>query len=461
MMPDEDANLIMTPESAAAMADSAAALFRNRKITGGRVILALKNSTAFAAALLGGFKAGLEMVLVDHGSLSDIQKALDLTGAAAVIAEEEQYAALCSCGAVLMHPGEFTSVRAERSSGSRLPDSGNYVLFTSGSTGGPRGVVYSMERIRPELESLKRILSLKKGERVTSLVSWCHIYGLHAGLLAPLDAGCSVRIANEAAPARMLEIMHAEVSDVVLLTPAQLRPLGTLAMARQRRSYSRLASSGAHLADDVSEVWRDTLGAKVTDIYGSTEAGGVAFRTGQTVFSPFEHVECMVRPGKRGAEESTPDELFVRSPVSALSALGEGEEESGLVDDDGFLATGDAVEKADNGFVLIGRMDGIVKLGGRRVSLHEIEKTIMSTGLAENAVAWMHKRGAGHERELWAAVVPAASDTAEIRRRLGEALPPYRRPRRIVALESFPGTRPGKISIEMLDSEAMRAGGRG
>jgi len=460
-MPDEDRSLIITPESAAALADAAASFFKSRELAGGRVLLALKNSTAFAAALLGGFKAGLDMVLVEHGSVSDIQKAMELTGAPAVVAEEEHHDELSSCSAVLMHPEEFASGGTQVSSALRLPRSGNYVLFTSGSTGGPRGVVYSLERIRPELESLKGILLLKNGETVTSLVSWCHIYGLHAGLLAPLDAGCSVRIADEAAPARMLELMHAEVSDVVLLTPAQLRPLGTLAMARERRSYSRLASSGAHLADDVSKVWRDTLDVRIMDIYGSTEAGGVAYRAGQTVFSPFEHVECSIRPGKRGSEESSPDELFVRSPVSSVSVLGQGGEESGLLDDDGFLATGDAVEKAENGFVLIGRIDGIVKLGGRRVSLHEIEKTIMSTGLAGDAVAWMHKRGSGHERELWAAVLPAASDTDEIGRRLREKLPPYRRPRRIVALESFPGTRPGKISIEMLDSEAVRAGGRG
>jgi len=407
---------------------------------GDRVLIALPNGALFLAALLGTWEQGAEALLVDSGSGPDIRKATDFLRPKIAVLEGEPMEAEILSGIDRKEPGL-----------AHVP-SGPLMLFTSGSTGEPRGVLTSCERLMPEALFLQTLLGLGPGVRAASLVPWSHAYGFIVGLLAPLSSGCDLILSQVSTPREMLEVMGADRSDVVLSTPAQLGPLARLALSAGQGRFARIVSSGASLPETVGDLWRRDLKTEVIEIYGSTETGGVAYRKEKGAFIPFPHVAWRI-----ATDPDHDGELEVRSLVVSDQAVGPGGRWFALKDPDGWYRTGDSARIDGQGFALLGRTDRIVKIGGKRISLDEIERAILATGLVEDAAVWAGKRRSRPDLELRAAVTPLSANLAELEDRLRSDLPSFKRPRRIAALESFPGSREGKKSIERIAEAAEDA----
>ena len=99
-------------------------------------------------------------------------------------------------------------------------------------------------------------------------------------------------------------------------------------------------------------------------------------------------------------------------------------------DPGGFFATADRISRAKAGFALLGRADGIVKVGGRRVDLAEVEERVCSLPGVRDAWVWS-RRGVGGRGAEIVALVAGSAEPAAIRRALRRTLPPAALPRRI------------------------------
>lgn len=277
-------------------------------------------------------------------------------------------------------------------------------LYTSGSTGAPKRVDKTLAQLDRELENLQACWGgVLAGCAVLATVPHHHIYGLLFRLLWPLAAG---RPADEATSGDAVELRAAarrHGKHVLVSTPAQLdRFPGLLALAEWQRPEI-IFSSGGPLSAPTAALYREAFGAAPVEVFGSTETGGVAWRrrdggASEDVWQTFPGIS--VGTDADGA-------LLLDSPYLPTRSWRM---------DDGAALLG------DGRFVLLGRLDRVVKIEGKRLSLPELEQRLQSHAWVKSAAAVPLPA----PRRLGVVVVPSAAGAAALERlgprAIGEAL---------------------------------------
>lgn len=308
------------------------------------------------------------------------------------------------------------------------------VVFTSGSTGQPSAIGKRLDQLAREVEALQAAFGAElDGVQVHGTVSHQHIYGLLFRVLWPLAAGRVIQ------PRRFfhedLVSALAASPSVLVATPAHLKRLPEqLDWASVRGRLRAVFSSGGALPGDAARQVRQWLGVAPTEVYGSSETGGIAWRRWQEdtpVWQPLPGVRWRVEEGC----------LAVASPH---------------LENDGWWRTQDRVEELAAGrFRLLGRADRIVKIEERRVSLDALERALCAApGVADARVLVLP----GAREQLAAVVVPAdpalpGADDARRRafqQQLGAWLAAghdaVTRPRRWRLVDSLPLNAQGKVT---------------
>jgi acyl-coenzyme A synthetase/AMP-(fatty) acid ligase len=191
----------------------------------------------------------------------------------------------------------------------------------------------------------------------------------------------------------------------------------------------RIAFSSAGRLDPADSLYfhRQT-GIHVEEIYGSTETGGIAARSltrGESVLQPFDGLDWKI----------VDDRLSVRSPFLSPDLP---------LDDNGYYLTADRVHPAEpGGFTLLGRSDGIVKIGGKRVDLAEIQEKLKALPGVTDAVFLVMADDSGRECRI-CAMVQTRLDLDDLRRRCRQVLEPYAVPRQIAIVDRIPLSPAGK-----------------
>ena len=252
-----------------------------------------------------------------------------------------------------------------------LPPAGQcrLALYTSGSTGTPKRVDKTLAQLDRELENLQALWGGVLADcAVLATVPHHHIYGLLFRLLWPLAAG---RPADEATSGDAVELRAAarrHGKHVLVSTPAQLdRFPGFLALAEWHKPEI-IFSSGGPLAPQTAALYRAAFGAAPVEVFGSTEPGGGAWRqrdggAAEDVWQTFPGIA--VRSDADGA-------LLLDSPYLR--------ERNWRMDDGAKLLGGGR-------FLLLGRLDRVVKIEGKRLSLPELEQRLQAHAWVQSAAA--------------------------------------------------------------------------
>ena len=256
-------------------------------------------------------------------------------------------------------------------------------LYTSGSSGTPKPIHKTLAQFNAEVHTLEREWGVLVGDAaMLASVPHHHIYGLLFRVLWPLAAGRAFDRAVCIEPQHAQSRIEQCGATVVVSSPAQLSRWpalpGFAALAPVPRAFF---SSGGPLAAEAAAEYAAAFGSAPIEIYGSTETGGIAWRRQHetAAWQPLNGIE--VRRGEDGA-------LNVRSPH-----LGHGD----------WHRTDDAIAFDDDGrFRLQGRLDRVIKLDGKRVSLPEVEARLaLHPYVAQASVVPL----AGASRERVGAVV--------------------------------------------------------
>jgi len=234
------------------------------------------------------------------------------------------------------------------------PEKGNLFFSTSGSTGQVKLVHKTWRQINLELIELQNSFNISAEHKIVSTVSHQHIYGLLFRLLWPLSVGAIISDTFEY-PEHLNEAL-ANYSKVTLISsPAFLKRLANdNVIEEQSGSLSHVFSSGGMLTDDVSILLNQQLNIAVTQVYGSTETGGIGYR--QVGSLPASNWQAFSGVSLRTENES--NRLILQSLWI--------KEDSMLLDDIGELIS-------SNQFVLKGRADRTIKLEEKRVNLSAME----------------------------------------------------------------------------------------
>lgn len=329
------------------------------------------------------------------------------------------------------------------------------VLWTSGSAGAARGVLISREALRHSAAAVGARLGLGADDRWYASLSVAHIGGLALVTRAAVHGSCVVARGRFRVDG-MNELVDAGSVTHVSLVPTMLHH--ALAAREDRPpppSLRCVLVGGAH----TPAVLLDralAAGFPVALTYGLTEATSqvataapdlVARKRG-TVGPPLDGVE--VRVGRHG-------ELLVRGPTVALGRLGD---HRLVVDEEGWLYTGDRGTVDDEGHVYVtGRRSHRIVTGGVTVDPAEVEEVLRQRpGIEDVAVVGLPDAEWG---ELLVAVVirraGSALDEAELDAATRERLSSPKVPRRFIFVDSLPRNANGKLDRARL-SELIRQG---
>jgi acyl-coenzyme A synthetase/AMP-(fatty) acid ligase len=260
-----------------------------------------------------------------------------------------------------------------------------------------------------------------------------HIYGLLFSVLLPFVASARVLGRTCTFPQEILNALQNEGATVLVSVPIHYRAMQTAGI---RQFSLRLAlSSAAPLDGEDAAAFRDQTGLAITEIYGSTETGGMAIRSYGANHGSWEPFTCI-------DWKILSDHLCVRSAFVSPDLPR---------DADGFFVTADRVAEAgENRFTLRGRADHIVKVAGKRVDLEEIREKIRRISGVTDAYVTAVPLKRARQAEIAALVVsdlPARNLRAAIRSMDESA----GRPRRIRIVGAIPILSNGKIDRERVD----------
>ena len=233
-----------------------------------------------------------------------------------------------------------------------LDPSVTLVLCTSGSSGTPKPLSKQWRQLAAEVQALQQQWP-DSSAPVLGSVSAQHMYGLPFRVLWPLCSGRQIDRRQRLYPEELQQASLRYPSFTWIASPALLRRLGQrLDWAQLRGRLTRIHSSGGALPPEVSDDIERGLGLRPTEIYGSSETGAVAWRTGSADWQPLPG--AVVSVNADGA-------LRVQSPwVHAADEQ-----------------TSDGAELTTGGFQLLGRLDRIVKIEEKRISLPMLEQALM------------------------------------------------------------------------------------
>ena len=317
-------------------------------------------------------------------------------------------------------------------------------LFTSGSTGTHVPCLKTARQLLGEARLLVSLFDMGPGTRVLAMVPPHHIYGLLFGVLVPLmGGGALVRGTPQHAETIAAEARRLE-ADVLCSVPAHLQGLGILEPGTLP-PLRRIFSSGAPLPGEVARAVGEVAGVPVTEVFGSSETGGIAWRqqvpkrAGDGQPPDGDEGDAALWQPFPGIEVSADDGLMVvRSPLADTP-------EGGPV---GAPVRGaDRVRLAKSGrFELLGRADGVVKIGGSRIAVSEVEQRLREIpGVREAAVISVDVPGL-RRHELWAAVVAPGMTVVALREALRRRLESIAVPRRFRLIEALPREENGKLT---------------
>jgi len=249
-----------------------------------------------------------------------------------------------------------------------LPDDATLELFTSGSTGQPKKIIKSLAQLEAEFITLEELWGNSIGHAtIRSTVSHQHIYGLIFRLLWPFCAQRCFDATTYPYPEKLLEIINASPDNCLISSPAQLKRIPELVdFSSCQSSLSRIFSSGGALDCASALQIQQQAGFPVTEVFGSSETGGVAHRQ-QTAeknshyWQVFKPIQIRLNP-----EDNT---LLIHSPF-------EGSGDWYPMQD--IVAIHNDGPHVNPQFEHLGRADNIVKIEEKRLSLTEMQSVLTS-----------------------------------------------------------------------------------
>ena len=312
-------------------------------------------------------------------------------------------------------------------------------LFTGGSTGSPQCWSKTVGNLLGEAAFQAARLALTPADVVLATVPGHHIYGLLFTVLAPWLAGARVVSATPSFPAEIAAALAAEKATVLVSVPAHYR---LLAGHLDRKTTLRLAlSSAGPLPEKDGAAFTRATGVELEEVYGSTETGGIATRRrarGEGALTPFAGMGWQIEDGH----------LKVRSPFLSPELPRDAR---------GYFRTADQAAAEDpDAFVVLGRSDGVVKIGGRRVDLEAVRRQILAIEGVGDAFVFVRPAPGGRQNDLLA-LVQGPLEPVRIRARLQADSAPWSVPRTIRTTDRIPMAATGKVdrrAIEALFEEA-------
>ena len=313
--------------------------------------------------------------------------------------------AAAKLGALLR--AKFLPLRAMVRTARTAPDSIAMVLFSSGSTGEPKGVMLSHHNVLSEVEALRMLLATSTADHMCAVLPFFHSFGLVGCLWYPLLTHVRATYHPNPLDAQtVIDIVRRNRSTLIWGTPTFLQLYQRRASREDFATLRVVLAGGEKLKDSLIQGYVEKFGVRPLEAYGATEmapgiavsvppgtGGGVVqagYKEGRTGV-PCPGIAMKIVDPDTGAElgPNEPGLLYLRGPNVMLGYLGRQDLTDEVIDKDGWYCTGDIAFVDEDGFVaLTDRLSRFSKIGGEMVPHQGVEEAIVSAaGLEEGKLA--------------------------------------------------------------------------
>jgi malonyl-CoA/methylmalonyl-CoA synthetase len=337
------------------------------------------------------------------------------------------------------------------------------LLFTSGTTGTPKGVGLTHQNLRTNLHALLvETWEMSENDRLLHALPPHHLHGLGLGLYGTLYVGNAAVLLERFDPTVVLRAFHTQRISVFMGVPTMYHRMidveGTFALS----SIRLLTCGSAPLSPETFRRFQERFGFSLVERYGLTET---AINTSNplhgmqkpgSVGCPLPGVEVGIfdPQTKRRLADGEAGELWVRGP-NVFRGYWNNPEATAEAFWEGWFRTGDLGAFAEDGYLsILGRIKELIIVGGTNVTPGEVEAVLETdTGIAECAVAGVPDIDLGER--IAAFIVPrVGEDHAALEQRLRakaeKDLAPYKRPREYHFLDTIPRNAMGKVERSKL-----------
>jgi benzoate-CoA ligase family protein len=422
-----------------------------------RVFIAMFNSDAYIAAILGSLRIGavptLANVLLPAHDLAAI--ADDARATAAIVAPrvaEQGFAALVK--ATVVDP-DWTDA-SDGEPYDTVEDSPGFWLCTSGSTGTPKLAMHRHVDLKHSFDTYARgVLDISEDDRVFSVAPISHAYGLGNSISFALGAGAVsiVEPAFPTPPPLIAELAANEEPTLFFGVPGAFGALAAAELPRDSFKTVRYAVSAAEALP--AEIWRrfhDRYGVQILDGVGSTEAthiflsnkpGDVRPGSAGTIVPGFD-ARLVDESGNEVADDE-PGRLFVKGESIATGYWCQAKLSRETFQGE-WVHTGDMYSRSPDGhYTYLGRSNDMFKASGEWVSPAEVEAVLTEHPNVLEAAVVGEQDADGLVRP--AAYVRVAEKTSEdtLLEWCRPKLAGFKRPRRVTVVDELPKTLTGKI----------------
>ena len=360
----------------------------------------------------------------------------------------------------------------------QIPKEGGHaeavLLFTSGTTGDPKGVVVSHRNVVGNVSQFRQLLDARKTDAILGSLPFFHTFGSTVTLWYPLIEGVRiVTFPNPLDAAKCAALIEQYGLTFLLATPTFLRLYLRKAEPEQLRSLRLIIVGAEKLPLDLASHFEQRFQKKVFEGYGLTETAPVVSvnlpeptpsaaptsRLGSVGrLAPGIAAEIREPETKRKLSLFETGMLWLRGPNIFEGYLNDPKRTVEVLHD-GWLKTGDIARFDEDGFLYIeGRVSRFSKIGGEMVPHEAIEQKIVDlldlSGRDERpiAVVGVHDEAKGEALVLLSAV---DIDLAELRKKLQDTgVPNLWIPKHIQRIEAIPVLASGKLDLKKCQQRA-------
>lgn len=338
------------------------------------------------------------------------------------------------------------------------------MVYTSGTTGRPKGVVTTHRNISAQITTLIEAWQWRPDDRIVHVLPLHHIHGIVNVLSCALWAGACCEFLPFQPEAVWDRFASGEITLFMAVPTIYARLIAAweAASPEQRTVWSRgsrslrlMVSGSAALPVGTLNRWREITGHTLLERYGMTEIGMglsnplLGERRAGTVGQPFPGVEIrLVDEEGTPVPEGSPGQVEIRG-AQVFQEYWNRPEETAKAFRDGWFRTGDVAVVEDGYYRILGRQSvDIIKSAGYKISALEIEDVLREhPEIRDCAVVGVADPELGETVAAALLLEPGADlDVESLRRWAKERLAPYKVPKRVIAVPELPRNAMGKVT---------------
>ena len=441
-------------------------------VDGGRIAFMVTPGFDYVKVQWGIWRAGGIAVPLNPGSpLPTLQYVIEDSGAS-VIVVSQQYKSILQAYAdsnriIIFTTDEFTEAKVD------FPEVEKHrsamILYTSGTTGPPKGVVTTHANIEAQIKALVEAWKWTSADSIVNILPLHHVHGIINVVSCALWSGATCRFLPKFNPDQIFELIKQQQVNLFMAVPTIYYKLISqwegLAENDQHEisaalSKMRLMVSGsAALPVSILEKWQEISGHTLLERYGMTEMGMaisnpyIGMRKPGHIGQPLPNVQIRLTNEQDGiVNTGEQGEIQVKGPNVFNSYWNRPDATVKSFTEDGWFRTGDIAIFNEGSYKILGRSSvDIIKSGGYKISALEIEEVLRThpdikdcgvVGIPDEE--WGEVIGAG-------LIMPDAElDRENLKQWMKEKLPGYMIPRKYLVLQDLPRNAMGKVTKKEL-----------